>query len=168
MRLCTSCLRRCAASLNFACRRALPASRCPDAWRPFTVLSVPSDVPLDAHLTDAIVVALVRKHFGHADAFTPKAAAMRSSTRAAARVRGRLPRARDLTVVAVLNARNAVEAAVLRVRERFDDGAYKGVLAPETLVGAEQDWLARRAGGRRRRQRGRAAARSVRRATRRV
>lgn len=46
----------------------------------------------------------------------------------------------------MLNARNAVEAAVLRVRERFVDGAYKAVLAPETLMGAEQDWLDEQAG----------------------
>ena len=73
--------------LELCLRSRVAGVAVPDAWRPFTVLSVPSDMPLDAHLTDAIVVALVRKHFGHADAFTPKAAAMRSSTRAASRVR---------------------------------------------------------------------------------
>jgi len=51
----------------------------------------------------------------------------------------------------VLNARNAVEAALLRVRERFDDPVYKAALAPArgaltTLLGAEQDWLDEQAG----------------------
>jgi len=60
-------------------------------------------------------------------------------------------RARDLVVAGVLNARNAVEAALLRVRERFDDPAYKSALAPArgaltALLGAEQDWLDELAG----------------------
>lgn len=53
--------------LELCLRSRVAGVAVPDAWRPFTVLSVPSDMPLDAHLTDAIVVALVRKHFGHAD-----------------------------------------------------------------------------------------------------
>jgi hypothetical protein len=38
-------------------------------------------------------------------------------------------RAREVVVAGVLNARKAVEAALLRVRERFDDSAYKSALS---------------------------------------
>jgi tetratricopeptide (TPR) repeat protein len=60
-------------------------------------------------------------------------------------------RARDLLVASVMNARNAFEAALLRVRERFDDAAFKAVLAAPrgaltTLLGAEQEWLDEQAG----------------------
>jgi hypothetical protein len=60
-------------------------------------------------------------------------------------------RARDLVVAGVLIARNAVEAALLRVRERFDDPACKRALAPArgaltAMLGAEQDWLDEQAG----------------------
>ena len=114
----------------------------------------------------AIVVALVRKHFGHADAFTPKAAAMRSSTRAAARVRGRVPRARSDGRRRAQRAQRrrggrSARARALR-RRRLQGGAGAGD------ADGRRAELARRAGGRRRRQRGRAAARSVRRAARRV
>jgi tetratricopeptide (TPR) repeat protein len=60
-------------------------------------------------------------------------------------------RARDLLVASVMNARNAFEAALLRVRERFDDAQFKAALAAPrgtltTLLGAEQDWLDEQAG----------------------
>jgi hypothetical protein len=58
-------------------------------------------------------------------------------------------RARDLVVAGVVNARNAVEAALLRVRERFDDSAHKSALS------SAPSRLARRAGRQRQSQRGR-------------
>ena len=99
-------------------------------------------------------------------AFTPKAAAMRSSTRAAARVRGRVPRARSDGRRRAQRAQRrrggrSARARALR-RRRLQGGAGAGD------ADGRRAGLARRAGGRRRRQRGRAAARSVRRAARRV
>jgi actin-like ATPase involved in cell morphogenesis len=60
-------------------------------------------------------------------------------------------RARDLLVASVMNARNAFEAALLRVRERFDDAAFKSVLAAPrgaltAQLNAEQEWLDEQAG----------------------
>jgi hypothetical protein len=73
----------------------------------------------------------------------------RRRRRAAARAFESECRARDLVVAGVVNARNAVEAALLRVRERFDDSAHKSALS------SAPSRLARRAGRQRQSQRGR-------------